>query len=354
MSKEALRTGLSGRPLIQAAFDGVGTDRIPIWFMRQAGRYLPEYMELRKQYPTFEERCMNPEVATEITIQPITRWNLDAAVVFSDILIPIYGMNLGLEIKPGVGPVVEQPIRTPTDVENLIIPTAKEDFPYQAEVVRKVKGEIPDKAIIGFSGAPFTLASYLIEGKSTRDALLTKAFGYKHPKALDTLLDALTEIIIDQLQVQIDAGADFLQVFDSWSGYLSPTQFKQWAQPYLTRIFEAFTDTPVIFYAKESAHNYTEALAARPFGINVSHQMTLTEAHALTPEQTLLQGNLDPALLHTPASIVETHVNQILTEIEALDRYRYIFNLSTGINKDSTLEAVGSMVTTVLNFRRKN
>ncbi len=345
--------GLTGRQLINGVFKGEYFEQVPIWFMRQAGRYLPEYMELKKKYRTFEERCMNPEIAKDITIQPIDRFDLDAAVIFSDILIPIYDMKLGLEIKPGIGPSIEKPIRTAKDVDNMIITTAKENFSYQSEAIKLVRKELAYKAIVGFSGAPFTLASYLIEGKSTRDALITKSFAISKPASYEKLLSNLTEIIIDQLQVQVEAGADFLQIFDSWVGFLSPTQFRMWAKPYLTKIFNAFPDIPTIFYARGTSHLFQDILETGPTGINVDNTLSLTAAHEISPNK-LLQGNLDPAILLTNTDIVSRETAKILQEIDKLDHYRYIFNLSTGINKSSKIENVAMMVNTVKSFRRHN
>lgn len=347
----SLQTAKNSRELIKGTFAGEKFDRIPIWFMRQAGRYLPEYMVLKDRY-TFEERCQNPEIAKEITIQPIHRFDLDAAVIFSDILIPIYGMDRGLSIVPFKGPVIEKPLKSPEDAINLVKTRAKENFPYQSEAIKLVRKELPGKAIVGFAGAPFTLASYLIEGKSTRDGLLTKSFAIKHPKAFNTLLYNLTDIIIDQLRVQVDAGADFLQIFDSWVGHLSPIQFDTWAIPHLRRIFSSFTDIPVIFYARGSSHLFPRIVSTEIQGINVDHTLTLTDAHNLAPRDILLQGNLDPAYLLSTPDITRKATLSKLEEITSLNRFNYIFNLSSGINKDSGVDNVVAMVDTVQSYRR--
>ncbi|RMG38466.1 MAG: uroporphyrinogen decarboxylase [Methanobacteriota archaeon] len=243
---------MNSKELFNSVFEGKDVERPPLWFMRQAGRYLPEYLSLREG-KTFEQMVMDPNIASEITLQPIRRFDLDAAIIFSDILIPLYSMERGLEIKPGVGPVIEKPLALPEEVDELYHPVPKKDYPYLSQSIAQVRATIPEKWLIGFSGAPFTLASYLIEGKSTRNALTTKVFAYKYPDAFAKLLDKLVSIVLQQLKAQIGAGVDMVQIFDSWAGFLSPTQYRDWILPSLHRIMEEI-EVPKIIYARGSSH----------------------------------------------------------------------------------------------------
>ncbi|MCE7737320.1 MAG: uroporphyrinogen decarboxylase [Candidatus Heimdallarchaeota archaeon] len=341
----------TSKELVLDAFKGEINERVPIWFMRQAGRYLPEYMEIRKE-KTFEERSQSPELAAEITLQPIKRYDLDAAIIFSDILIPFYGMDIGLEIVPQLGPVIENHIKNVDDIYRLKKTTSKNDFPYLPESIEIVREQIPDKALFGFSGAPFTLASYLIEGKSTSNALVTKSLAYEHPKDFHYLMNLITEIVIDQLECQIKAGADVIQVFDSWAGFLSPAQFEEWAAPYLKIIFSHFGKTPNIFYARGSNHLLPVANTLGSKGISIDTTTTYTYARKIVGKEKLLQGNLDNSTLLTTPKIVEHHVNTLLAEVQQDGNPRYIFNLGQGIDRYSSLENVGKMVSLVKSFRR--
>jgi uroporphyrinogen decarboxylase len=347
-----LSDNITSRELFQHAFAGEKTEKIPIWFMRQAGRYLPEYMALSKNR-TFEDRVQNPEIAAEITLQPIQRYDLDAAIIFSDILIPIYGMNRGLEIVPTKGPQIENPIKYPKDVDNLVIPTADEEYPYLEESIKLVRSKIQNKALIGFSGAPFTLASYLIEGQSTKTANLTKAFAYNYPGAFHKLMNILVDIIIEQLKVQIKGGVDFIQIFDSWAGFLSPQQFQKLSLPYLDKIFNEITEVPKLLFSRGSYHILPVAKSLSISGFSVDQSITISQAHTLLPKERLIQGNLDPAFLLTKPKIVKEETSKILNSINELHDLRYIFNLGVGIDKNSTLENVAAMVETVQNFRRR-
>lgn len=325
----------TSRQLVQTAFTSEELERIPFWFMRQAGRHLPEYMELRKKYD-FEARSQTPELAAKITMQPIMRYDMDVAIIFSDILIPLYSLNRGLKIIPKIGPQIKNPISSPKDVDTLPIISAKDNFPYLGDSMRIVRKELPNKAVAGFSGAPFTLASYLIEGKSTRDALRTKQFAMLHPEAYDKLLLYLVDVITDQLKSQITAGADFVQVFDSWAGFLSPEQYKAWSLPYIQHILEtlhASTDVPIMYYSRGSSHILATATQVNFDGFSVDHTVDLSTARKSVGSATL-QGNLDPALLLTTPHVLEKELLKIT------ESSRYIFNLATGVNKDTPVANV--------------
>ncbi len=339
----------NSKDLILDAFKGQTNDRIPIWFMRQAGRYLPEYREFREG-KTFEQMAMTPENAAEVTLQPIRRYDLDAAIIFSDILVPLYGMDRGLEIVPLKGPILENPVKNPEDVKSLKRTTPKEDFPYLKESIQLVRKEVPDKALFGFAGAPFTLASYLIEGKSTRNALLTKSFAYNHPDEFFTLLSTLADIVIDQLQVQIDGGADIIQLFDSWAGFLSPHQYDEWILPHIRKIFANFNNTPNILYGRGSSHLLPIFKKSGARGISIDSTLNLVEARTLVGDNLVIQGNLDPAVLLTTPKMVEKQTMAVLENHQINKNPRYIFNLAQGIDKTSKLENVEAMVNTVKEF----
>lgn len=344
-------TRKSGKDLILGAFDASNNGQVPIWFMRQAGRYLPEYMEIRKK-SNFEERSQNPELATEITLQPMDRFDLDAAIIFSDILIPIYGMDRGLKIVPEKGPIIDNPIKSVNDVDSLRKTNSKEDFPYLPESIKLTRKQLGNnKALLGFAGAPFTLASYLIEGKSTRDALFTKAFAINHPESFSKLLNLLTEIVIDQLKSQIKSGADIVQLFDSWAGFLSEEQFSIWSFPYIQRIFSELQGFPTIFYARGSSHLFQLASSSGAKGVSIDTTMSLTKARSLSGNSLLLQGNLDPTYLLTKPKLVKESTLKILNEVRNLRTPHYIFNLARGIDRNSSIENVKTMVDTVKSYR---
>ncbi|OLS24051.1 MAG: Uroporphyrinogen decarboxylase [Candidatus Heimdallarchaeota archaeon LC_2] len=340
----------NSKDLILDAFNGQQNSQVPIWFMRQAGRYLPEYRKFREG-KTFEEMAMTPENAAKVTLQPIRRYDLDAAIIFSDILIPLYGMDRGLEIVPQVGPVLEKPLKNPEDVKSLKRTSPKEDFPYLKESIQLVRKEIPDKALFGFAGAPFTLASYLIEGKSTRNALLTKTFAYKYPDEFSTLLNMLADIVIDQLQVQIEGGADVIQLFDSWAGFLSASQYEKWILPHVQKIFLKFDNTPNILYGRGSSHLLPIFQKSGAKGISIDSTLSLIDARSFVGNDLVIQGNLDPAVLLTNPRIVENHTKEVLKDYTLTNNPRYIFNLAQGIDKTSKLENVEMMINTVKEFR---
>ena len=338
--------------LILETLQGKKTDKVPIWYMRQAGRYLPEYLELRKG-KTFEDMVQNPDIACEITLQPIKRFNLDAAIIFSDILIPIYALNRGLVIKPAVGPVIEKPVKTEQDIDDLQPINAKEDFPYLAESIVKTKKLLPSSiTMIGFSGAPYTVASYLIEGKSTRDGLKTKSFAYKHPGLYKKLLDFIADTLILQLEAEVKAGAEVIQIFDSWAHTLSSSQFQDFALPYTKKILSSpkLQGVPKIHFAQGSGHLFDQFLRTGADCLSIDNSGDMVKIVEKTPNSIGLQGNLDPAILFTDPKIVEKEVSDLLRIVES--KKKYIFNLGRGIDKDTPLDNVSTMVSTVKNYSK--
>jgi uroporphyrinogen decarboxylase len=300
-------------------------ERTPVWFKSQAGRSLPEYREIRKQHTLFEI-CAQPELCAEVTLQPVRRHDVDAAVMFADIMSPLLGTGVTVELVEGVGPVVREPVRSRADVERLRVPEAEESAAALLAGVRLVRGELaPEKAVIGFCGGPFTVAGYLIEGKPSRDFARTKALMYREPTVWHALMERLAEQSARYVAAKVRAGADVIQLFDSWVGTLSPADYAEFVEPYSARILAA-VDVPTIHFGTGA----TEALLRRMISaggdvIGIDWRLPLE----VVPEDRALQGNLDPALLLGPWARVETEAMQILARAQA--RGSHIFNLGHGV-----------------------
>ena len=304
----------------------------PLWFMRQAGRVLPEYRAIRERW-SLVDICRQPDLCAEVTLQPLRRMELDAAVVFADIMLPLIGIGVGIEIVEHVGPVIADPIRTLAGLDALrpIAPPA--DVPWLLETLRLVKAELAPrgKALLGFAGAPFTLASYLIEGKPTRDFVRTKSVMYGEPAVWHGMMERLTTISIDYLEAQIDAGADAVQLFDSWVGALSPGDYESFVQPYVRRIFAALAprDVPLIHFGTNTATLLDRMKGDGGWVMGVDWRIPLDEAWSRIGPELAIQGNLDPAVLFAPRSVLEAHASDVLRR--AGRRPGHIFNLGHGL-----------------------
>ncbi len=308
---------------------GEKTDYTPVWFMRQAGRYLPEYQAIRGK-TTFLELCKNPELAVEVTLQPIDIFDMDAAILFSDILIPMEAMNLRLEFHEGRGPVFPDPIRCQKDVDELIIPDPDVTMDFVMETIRLLRRELK-VPLIGFSGAPFTLATYLIEGGSSKVFLETKRMMFEAPELYHALMEKITECTSLYLQAQARAGAQALQIFDSWAGVLAPGDYQRFALPYVQSIIKDLrkvTDVPLIYFANNGATllDYSKTAGADVLGldwrINIKDAIKQAGNHAL-------QGNLDPIALFSPKKVLEARIKRLLDD--AAGAKGHIFNLGHGI-----------------------
>jgi uroporphyrinogen decarboxylase len=312
--------------------------------MRQAGRYLPEYRELRKGR-TMLEAVSTPDVAIEATLQPIRRFGFDAAILFSDLTVPFTPMGAPFEIKEGVGPVVHDPVRTASDFERIHLFDPAEGLPFVMEAIRGLKKEL-DVPLIGFTGAPFTLASYLIEGGPSRDLRRTKAMMVSEPELWHKLMELLSTVVADYLAQQIEAGADAVQLFDSWVGNLSPEAYRQYLLPHMKGIFARLKPlgAPVIHFGTGNPLLLPIQREAGGDVIGVDFRVTLTQASQLIPD-TPLQGNLDPTILQTNPSTVEFEARKVVQEGKALKGH--IFNLGHGILPDTPLENVERLVETV-------
>jgi uroporphyrinogen decarboxylase len=306
-------------------------DATPIWFMRQAGRCLALYRELRKRYDILT-MAKTPELCAQVTLMPVEQLGVDAAVLYADIMLPLESMGISLEIQPDIGPIIHNPVRTMRDVEALRIIAAEEAVPYVLQAIRLVRNELEGKqAVIGFSGAPFTLACYLIEGRPSRDYGLAKSLMYGQPEIWNALMDKLTDMVSRYLVAQINAGVDAVQLFDSWVGVLGPSAYKRFVQPYTRHIFEMVkrTGVPSIHFGTGTASLLELMAEAGGDIISVDWRVDLDEAWSHIGYDRGIQGNLDPTLLLTPWDVVEQGMFDVLRR--ANNRPGHIFNLGHGV-----------------------
>ena len=299
-----------------------------MWFMRQAGRSLPEYREVRKRFGLFEI-CRQPELCADVTLQPVRAHGVDAAVLFADIMLPVLGMGVDVELVEGVGPVVRDPIASPGHVERLRVPEPEASVPFVLETVRIVRGELDeDRAVIGFAGGPFTVAGYLIEGKPTRDFVKTKTCMYAAPEVWHALMDKLADTFAAYLAAQARAGADVVQLFDSWVGALSVEDYREFVAPYSARILEA-VDVPTIHFGTGAAHLLRDLRAVGGDVIGLDWRVPIETGWDLVGSGRGVQGNLDPALLLGPWERVEDATGRILDAVAG--RRGHVFNLGHGV-----------------------
>ena len=319
-------------PLLTRACRREGVERTPVWFMRQAGRSLPEYRELRKRHDLFSV-CRQPELCAEVTLQPVRSHGVDAAVMFADIMLPVIGMGVDVELVENVGPVIADPVRTRADVERLRVPEPDEAVPFILEAVRLVRAELPaEKAVIGFAGGPFTVAGYLIEGKPTREFVQTKACMYARPEVWHALMDKLAETFAAYLRAKVEAGADVIQLFDSWVGTLPVEDYEEFVAPYSARVLAA-VDVPTIHFGTGTTHLLTAMTSAGGDVIGLDWRIPIERGWEIVGPDRGVQGNLDPALLLGPFERVEAAANRILDAVGG--RHGHIFNLGHGVLPDT-------------------
>jgi uroporphyrinogen decarboxylase len=317
-------------------------DRTPVWFMRQAGRYLPEYREVRGQGDILDT-CLRPDLVTEITLQPLRRMAVDAAILFSDIMVPLAAVGVRVRIETGVGPVVDDPIRTAADVARLRPLEPGTDVPHVLEAIRLLRKEL-DVPLLGFAGAPFTLASYLIEGGPSRTHERTKALMLGQPDLWDRLMDALVAIVLPHLRAQAEAGAQALQVFDSWVGVLGPDAYERSVLPHMRRLFDGLADlgVPTIHFGLGTGELLASMRRAGGGVIGVDWRTPLDVAWDRVGPDTAVQGNLDPAVLSAPWSVVEAETDLVLAR--AASRDGHIFNLGHGVPPDTDPDILRRLV----------
>lgn len=325
---------------------GEKVERTPVWMMRQAGRYLPEYRATRAEAGSFMDLCKKTELACEVTLQPLRRYALDAAILFSDILTIPDAMGLGLSFTPGEGPRFARMVRTAAEVAALPLPPAGSlDYVYDA--VRMIRRELDGKVpLIGFAGSPWTLATYMVEGGGSRDHAKTKALAYGEPEVMHALLDKLTQAVADYLQAQVQAGAQALMVFDSWGGALPHWAYPLFSLDYMRKIVAAMPqDVPVILFSKGGGQWLASMAQSGAAGLGVDWTTPLAKARELTQNRVALQGNMDPAVMTTDPATVKREVARVLADYG--HGHRHIFNLGHGVTPDAKPENVQAMVEAV-------
>jgi len=318
---------------------GEPVDRPPVWLMRQAGRYLPEYRELRKGMP-FLELCRDVERAVEVSLQPLERVGTEAVILFSDIFVPVPPMGVELEFQPG--PLIPEPIRSLRQVEALRVPEPREAVPFVFEILRRLRGELETRRVplIGFAGAPFTLAAYLVEGRGSKQFAAIKRMMQREPHTLRALLAKLTELVVAYLEAQIEAGAQVVQLFDTWAGGLSAADYRSWVLP-VHREIAAKLDrqrAPLILYVNGASHVLDSMLESGADVLSVDHRVELALAARRVGARASLQGNLDPALLYAPREVIFERVRELAGEARAARGH--ILNLGHGCLPDTPVEGV--------------
>ena len=314
----------------------------PVWFMRQAGRSLPEYRALREG-TTMLEACTRPDLVTEITLQPVRRYGVDAAIFFSDIVLPLKAIGIDLDIVPGVGPVMADPVRHRSQVDAIGV-LSPDDVTYVTESIKALVGELGVTPLIGFAGAPFTLASYLVEGGPSRNHEHTKALMYSDEETWHALMGRLADISATYLRIQVDAGASAIQLFDSWVGALSATDYERYVLPHSRRILESLTETgaPRIHFGVNTGELLPLMRAAGADVVGVDYRLALSEAAQRVGADAVLQGNLDPAVVFCAPEAVTARVEAVLESSRGLAGH--IFNLGHGVLPDSDPEVLAAIV----------
>ncbi|PWW14080.1 MULTISPECIES: uroporphyrinogen decarboxylase [Pseudidiomarina] len=328
------------------------TERTPIWMMRQAGRYLPEYREVRKQAGDFMALCKNPELACEVTLQPLRRFGLDAAILFSDILTIPDAMGLGLYFETGEGPKFERPLRDLAAIEKLAVPDPELELGYVMDAVRTIrrelKGQVP---LIGFSGSPWTLATYMVEGGSTKNFSVVKKMMFAEPQAMHLLLDKLAQSVTSYLNAQIAAGAQAVMIFDTWGGALSPRDYREFSLRYMQQIVSGLTrhadgrQVPVTLFTKNGGAWLADMAATGCDALGVDWTTDLATARSLVGDKVALQGNMDPSVLYASPERIRAEVATILASYG--QGTGHVFNLGHGIHPEVNPEHAGAFIDAV-------
>jgi len=334
--------------LFLRALRGENIERPPVWMMRQAGRYLPQYMVLRKKY-SFFERVETPELACEITIQPIDELEPDAAIIFSDILTIPQALGIDVQMIPGKGPVMGNPIKTPVDAFSILAEEVSVKLKHVMDAITLTRNELNGRVpLIGFAGAPWTLFCYMVQGEGSKDFNKAKSFLYREPDASRHVMRELTKATIDYLQAQVKAGAQAVQLFDSWAGLLSPEDFNEWALPYLMEICRSVKDVPLILFAK-GAWYALERLSFKTGAAALGLDWTISPEYARekTRNEITLQGNFDPSRLLGPIAEIEKLTRRML---ERFGSRRYIANLGHGILPNVPVDHARAFIDTVKGY----
>lgn len=328
---------------------GEATERTPVWMMRQAGRYLPEYIRLREKY-SFFERCQNPQLACEITLQPVDIVGVDAAILFSDILVVPQAMGLEVQLIEKQGPLLPDPIKTPGDLSRIKVPDVNDTLHYVFDAIKLIKQELNGRVpLIGFAGAPWTLLCYMVQGKGSKTFDEAKGFCYQNPELAHTLLQMITDTTIQYLKGQIAAGADTVQIFDSWGGLLSKQDFEIFSLQYIRQIVAAVKDeAPTIVFAKGAWSSLGEMAATGAQGLGIDWCIEPAMAREFAGANVTLQGNFDPAKLLSPIPVIRKEVTQML---QAFGPGRHVANLGHGILPNVPVDHARAFVDAVKEFR---
>lgn len=347
---------MTGEARMLAACRLQPVDATPVWFMRQAGRCLAEYRELRQRYDILT-LTKTPELCSQITLMPVDRFGVDAAVMFADIMLPMEAMGIDFDIEPEVGPIIHNPVRSMRDVERLRIVDAEEATPYVFEAMRMTRERLAGRAaLLGFSGAPFTLASYLVEGRpdQSRSYARTKALMFSEPAVWHRLMDTITEVVVRYLRAQVDAGAQVLQLFDSWVGALAPSDYEHYVLPHSRRIFEELRSSgaPTIHFGTETGGMLDQMAAAQSDVVSVDWRVRIDDAWDRIGHDRGIQGNLDPVVLLAPYEAVEAAADDVLQR--AAGRTGHIFNLGHGVRPETSPDSLRRLVELVHERTRAN
>jgi len=335
--------------LFLKALKGETVERPPVWMMRQAGRYLPEFQEIKAKYDFFT-RCQTPELASEITVQPIRRYGMDAAILFSDILVIPQAMNIEVEMKPNFGPYLPNPIRNAKDLDHVIVPNIDDTLGYVMDAITMTKEKLDDAIpLIGFAGSPWTILCYCVQGQGSKSFDLAKGFCFTQPQAAHQLLQKITDTTIAYLKRKVKAGVNAVQVFDSWGGMLSPTDYQEFSFQYIQQIVDALKEeVPVIVFGKGCWFALGDMAKSGAAALGVDWTCSPRNARYLSGGKITLQGNFDPSRLLSPPYEIKKMVHQMIDEF---GKDQYIVNLGHGILPNIPLENAGAFIEAVKEYR---
>jgi len=335
--------------LFLKALRGETVERPPVWMMRQAGRYLPEFIEIKEKYDFFT-RCQTPELASEITVQPIRRLGMDAAILFSDILVIPQAMNIHVEMKPNVGPWLPKPIRSQKDVDQVIVPNIQETLGYVMEAIKMTKEKLNDDIpLIGFAGSPWTILCYCVQGQGSKTFDKAKEFCFTQPVAAHALLQKITDTTILYLKEKVKAGVNAVQLFDSWGGMLSPTDYQEFSWKYMQQIIDALKDeTHVIAFGKGCWFALDTMAKSGASALGIDWTCSPKNARYLTGGKITLQGNFDPVRLLSPPAVIKTMVKEM---IDSFGKDRYIVNLGHGILPNVPVQNAAAFIEAVKSYK---
>ncbi|MBJ2175123.1 uroporphyrinogen decarboxylase [Aureibaculum sp. A20] len=334
--------------LFLRALKGETVDRPPVWMMRQAGRYLPEFIAIREKYDFFT-RCRTPELASEITVQPIRRYGMDAAILFSDILVIPQAMNIEVEMRPNFGPYLPNPVRDQKGVDEVIVPDVNVELDYVMQAIKATKELLNnDIPLIGFAGSPWTILCYVVQGQGSKNFDKAKAFCFTQPLAAHQLLQKITDTTIAYLKAKVKAGVDVVQIFDSWGGMLSPVDYQEFSWQYINQIIEALKDdAPVIAFGKGCWFALSEMAKSNVSALGVDWTITPQNARYLSGGKITLQGNFDPSRLLSPPATIKKMVHQMINDF---GKDKYIVNLGHGILPNIPLDNAKAFIDAVKEY----